>query len=453
MKIWSLLLLLLITNILFSQDIPVVNNGLANRLYDLNVNREMLSFTKQKEQVIKLENNFTNYNQSFLRNKKGSFILVDGTGRIYKAMSKSKDTVYYQRIDSTHFYGYNGQAININYRDTIFSFGGFGYWRKNGQLRYYSEQYHEWDIIPLNEEVPTTNTLYYFDSLNSELYYLQIPFSDLASNSSTNEYVIYKLNLVNRTNTRLGKIKEEFTKYFPITSNYSFAQINSMKGVLVNFEGENQYFIDLVNNTIFKLTSSKLKKTFYGNSKNIHLINFFEKDGWLYYNRSDDSNMQLDSVKISSDDFVQMNTEFYIPEGRNKMAYGLGIFGVAVLGSILFYQRRKKILTAKEGSLNSTSDIDNFKPIELDLIEKIYKKSLEGKSYSVEDFNATLGLSKKSLEIQKKIRTETLNRINHRFKILFDTEDELTERIRLEEDRRFYKYIINEENGTKALGL
>ena len=453
MKIWSLLLLLLITNILFSQDIPVVNNGLANRLYDLNVNREMLSFTKQKEQVIKLENNFTNYNQSFLRNKKGSFILVDGTGRIYKAMSKSKDTVYYQRIDSTHFYGYNGQAININYRDTIFSFGGFGYWRKNGQLRYYSEQYHEWDIIPLNEEVPTTNTLYYFDSLNSELYYLQIPFSDLASNSSTNEYVIYKLNLVNRTNTRLGKIKEEFTKYFPITSNYSFAQINSMKGVLVNFEGENQYFIDLVNNTIFKLTSSKLKKTFYGNSKNIHLINFFEKDGWLYYNRSDDSNMQLDSVKISSDDFVQMNTEFYIPEGRNKMAYGLGIFGVAVLGSILFYQRRKKILTAKEGSLNSTSDIDNFKPIELDLIEKIYKKSLEGKSYSVEDFNATLGLSKKSLEIQKKIRTETLNRINHRFKILFDTEDELIERIRLEEDRRFYKYIINEENGTKALGL
>jgi N,N'-diacetyllegionaminate synthase len=33
------------------------------------------------------------------------------------------------------------------------------------------------------------------------------------------------------------------------------------------------------------------------------------------------------------------------------------------------------------------------------------------------------------------------------------TEDELIERIRLEEDRRFYKYIISEENGKKALGV
>ncbi|MEY3060604.1 MAG: hypothetical protein RL000_1956, partial [Bacteroidota bacterium] len=90
---------------------------------------------------------------------------------------------------------------------------------------------------------------------------------------------------------------------------------------------------------------------------------------------------------------------------------------------------------------------------ELDLIEKIYNKTLEGKSYSVEDINAALGLSKKSLEIQKKIRTETINRINHRFKIIFNTEDELIERIRLAEDRRFYKYIISEENGKKALSI
>jgi hypothetical protein len=36
---------------------------------------------------------------------------------------------------------------------------------------------------------------------------------------------------------------------------------------------------------------------------------------------------------------------------------------------------------------------------------------------------------------------------------MFNTEEELIERIRLEEDRRFYKYIISEENGKKALGI
>jgi hypothetical protein len=164
--------------------------------------------------------------------------------------------------------------------------------------------------------------------------------------------------------------------------------------------------------------------------------------------------MQLDSVKIKMDDFTPMNTNFYIPKRSNEWKYGIIIFGIFALGGIIFFKRRRKnIKTIKVDQLDDTNGNGNFKSIELDLIEKIYKRSLEGKSYSVEDINAALGLSKKSLEIQKKIRTETLNRINHRFKILFDTEEDLIERVRLEEDRRFYKYIINEENGKKALGL
>ena len=73
--------------------------------------------------------------------------------------------------------------------------------------------------------------------------------------------------------------------------------------------------------------------------------------------------------------------------------------------------------------------------------------SKKGDHFSVEDINASLGLNKKTLEIQKKVRTETINRINHKFKIKYNLSADLIERIRSEEDRRFYKYIINEENG------
>ena len=163
--------------------------------------------------------------------------------------------------------------------------------------------------------------------------------------------------------------------------------------------------------------------------------------------------MQLDSVKITIADFAPMNKGFYEPEVDNESKYGIATIGILTLGGIIFFvRRRKKIKTTKEDQVDETNGIGDFKSIELDLIEKIYNRSLEGKSYSVEDINAALGLSKKSLEIQKKIRTETINRINHRFKIMLDTEDELIERIRLEEDRRYYKYIISEENGKKALG-
>ena len=153
-------------------------------------------------------------------------------------------------------------------------------------------------------------------------------------------------------------------------------------------------------------------------------------------------------------DFTPMNTGFYEPEVDNESTYGIVTIGILILGGTIFFaRRRKKIKTTKEDQVDETNGIGDFKSIELDLIEKIYNRSLEGKSYSVEDINAALGLSKKSLEIQKKIRTETINRINHRFKIIFITEDELIERIRLEEDRRYYKYIISEENGKKALGI
>jgi LPXTG-motif cell wall-anchored protein len=139
----------------------------------------------------------------------------------------------------------------------------------------------------------------------------------------------------------------------------------------------------------------------------------------------------------------QYNSLYFLIGGL--LFIGLGIF---------VFRRWKKSnnnnLNHQQLTISDGSEY-HFKPIELDLIDKIYQVSLTGKSYSVEEVNNSLGLTKKTLEIQKKIRTETLNRINHRFKMKFETDEDLIERIRSEEDRRFYRYIIREENGKKAL--
>ncbi len=454
MRVQLIIAILFLFNIGYSQDYPINKNGLINRLFEEKRSDLVIKNLEKTDQFINQEGHIDGYGQFLLRNKTGSYIIVDGTGRIYMASSKSNDTVYYKRIDSTHFYGYNGGAINFTYNDTIFSFGGGGYWRVNGQLRYYSEKYHEWDILPVNEEVPATNALYYYDTLNSEIYYLQIPIINYATNISTEGYHIYKLNLKSRTNEKLGTINSRFINLFPTKFAYNFIQIPSLKAVLVNFDGTNQYLFDFINNKAYRLTSPAIQKAFFGNSKGVYSINSFEINHWLYYTKSNDPNMQLDSVKITMDDFTPMDTGFYEPDRNTKLYYKLGLILLLVVGAIIFFirNRNRNHSTKNENSLEF-SDGSSFKSNELDLIEKIYNRSLEGKSYSVEDINAVLGLSKKSLEIQKKIRTETINRINHKFKTIFNTEDELIERIRLEEDRRFYKYMISEENGKKALGI
>jgi LPXTG-motif cell wall-anchored protein len=450
MKATIIFILFLVQNIVMGQNVEIINNSLINKLCEEKNNIEISQSHQTK--IFPLEKRFNNYGQVLIKNNKGIYIIIDGTGRVYKANSKKQDTVLFQRIDSTHFYGYNGAAIIFSNNDTLYSFGGDGYWMKNGHLRFYSEKYNEWDILPLNTEIPVTNILNYFDSTNEEIYYLQIPYKRNSTNQIDGEFALYKLNLKNKTNTRLGELNQFFQDYFPLPTNYIFIKINSLNSILVNFNSSNQYLIDIKNNKSYKLKSTVIQKVFYGNSNDVQISNAYELNNWLYFTRSNDPFMQLDSVKITMDDFIPSDTPFYVPESNNQNLFaGIGLGILILSGAFIYFYRRKKSIQAE--NTNEEIDIDGFKSIELDLIEKIYKKTAEGKSYSVEDINTALGLSKKSLEIQKKIRTETINRINHRFKLKYNTEEDLIERVRLEEDRRFYKYIINEENGKKALGI
>ena len=66
--------------------------------------------------------------------------------------------------------------------------------------------------------------------------------------------------------------------------------------------------------------------------------------------------------------------------------------------------------------------------------------------------NNILGVIKKSIETQKKVRGDTINRINYKFKTHFELDVDFIERLRSESDRRFYNYIINKENAALYKG-
>ncbi|MEY3350164.1 MAG: hypothetical protein RIQ50_275, partial [Bacteroidota bacterium] len=183
----------------------------------------------------------------------------------------------------------------------------------------------------------------------------------------------------------------------------------------------------------------------------------FEDNGYLYFTRSNDPIHKLDSVPISLKDFKKVGYRIYTPVSKFENIYFLIIPGVVVLVVVVVMYSRKKTKAAERIRMEqqyamSEGGENSFKPIEMELIQKIYAVSQLGKSYSVEDVNTALGLGKKSLEIQKKVRTDTLNRINHRYKMQFETQDDLIERVRSEEDRRYYRYFIREENMKKFVG-
>jgi hypothetical protein len=262
------------------------------------------------------------------------------------------------------------------------------------------------------------------------------------------------LDIQKREYQCLGDLNPELTKLFPIGIQYISLQSPTLKSELMIFEGGKIYLFDYINNEVYKLENPAIEKTIFSSSVGDYTDLAFENNGKLFYSRSKTSANKLDSITISINDFTKLEYPLYLPKTHISNLYFF-VGCLLLVGLVIFIYRRKNlrdknILSQQQSTISDGSEYQ-FKQIELDLIEKIYQVSLVGKSYSVEDVNNALGLTKKTLEIQKKIRTETLNRINHRFKMKFETDEDLIERIRSEEDRRFYRYIIREENGKKAL--
>ena len=87
-----------------------------------------------------------------------------------------------------------------------------------------------------------------------------------------------------------------------------------------------------------------------------------------------------------------------------------------------------------------------FTELEKTIIKQIIEKSKNKEPFTVYELNIHLGVKNKSIEIQKKTRTEAIIRINHKFNVNFDKDTVFIERVRSIEDRRYFNYFINEEN-------
>ncbi len=96
--------------------------------------------------------------------------------------------------------------------------------------------------------------------------------------------------------------------------------------------------------------------------------------------------------------------------------------------------------------LKEEEDPIKFSQLEMTIIQLIIEKSNTQQYFTVNELNLHLGVKNKSIEIQKKIRTEAIIRINHKFNVNCQMDTVFIERVRSIEDRRYFNYYINDEN-------
>ena len=124
-----------------------------------------------------------------------------GTGKVFQL-----DTVagVVTRVDETYHHGYNFDSYQFVRKDTIYSFGGYGFWMQNNIMTYFSDVRKEWSLYtraPFPLTMPDLDSRRFqianYDRANDILFIL------FTGN-------VYGFQFGKRTWKNYGRVNEEF---------------------------------------------------------------------------------------------------------------------------------------------------------------------------------------------------------------------------------------------------
>lgn len=397
--------------------------------------------------------------QHLIKNRNGLYLLPDGTGRVYKVTLDGKNFKIV-RQDSTLFFGYNFGFFPFSYNDTLYSFGGYGFWRYNGHLRTFVSQKGEWELESLNREIPFTRVGYsaspkWVDLKNGKFW---IGFSIDSREGIKKGETDYK-NVIDSVSVL--DLNRKAWKTVGVLSSKSREIANTLVNRNLGSSPWGQLIHDPTKSVIylFDFTDNELLSLNADDTRSItRLLEpssiLFFKDSTLYVGLQSRS---LDSVSLSKSKFVSTATPVYHVIGDSyfqpqtfsavKIIFWIAVGILGIVLSYFFYFKRRTFVSVNNSqpSLNG-SPVKLFDDKEIEIVKLIVSKSAKGIGTSIEEINRSLGVLQKNAEIQKKQRSETLISINRKWRFKNGSQQLLIKSRRIEQDKRSFEYFIDFEN-------
>ncbi|MCE2655160.1 MAG: hypothetical protein LW602_01750 [Sediminibacterium sp.] len=461
--------LLLIGNVVMGQSVKKIStineneSALLDLLYKDTVNPLQI---KLDGDVFKFGiNPFTNSTISLLKNKKEIYIQPLGTGRLYQVKKEEKGKYRLERIDSTYFNGANFNAINFFMNDTLFQFGGDGYWHIRGYLTYFSYKTHEWELYNANRLViafeDVNNNLVYNINRNKRNLFLSNSFSQVDFPASLNVESIdsvYQYNIQSRLWTTLGKTNPQLKEIIETNGTLHY-QMNDYSIIQTKLE---LIWVDFENNTFGKFkerTNSEFKENWlsiYLNNTKYNSLQFFLGNTFYLIKIDDENKLTYSSFIISKESFDLSNQQpIYIP--TNKFIQLIShhlidislyvILGLITIAIALFWLKKrntKKELNKEVSDILNNHFFASLTVIEKELIEILYEHHLKGGFISTKLINKIIGVQNKDVMTQNKNRSDYFLKINQKFKFATHKELPLIIKTRDELDKRQFNYGLQE---------
>jgi hypothetical protein len=400
---------------------------------------------------------------SILKKKDQVYLQLMGSGRLYQIKKQGKGQYELIRLDSTFYTGANFGSINFFYKDTLFKYGGIGFWNIKNYFTFFSTKTHEWEIISSKKAIPVYQSpdkgiLFYTDELNGKFYLSnsinQVDFPASLNTSFSDTCRVFDFKEKNWQN--LGKInpllKEIVQKSLDLKTTF---------GPFIVFHSDLElYWLNFSNNQfgIFaKDKQAEFREKWLKIYKGLpeHMYQFVMGNRFYLLRIEKNGSLQYESIEINTKDFIDPNAQPIYSNSLiftflNKIEPGKPIIGnvFIVLLVLLLYSLYNKKIKKKKTPVEIQSILyKNFysalTPIEKELIQAIYELQVKQEQISIKAINKIIGVQQKDTITQNKSRSDYFLRINQKFKLATRATELLIVKQREETDKRIYNYNIN----------
>ena len=418
----------------------------------------------------------TNHVYVLLRTGDKTFARIGATGITYSLnRSRRGDSVVFRRIDETTHFGYNIDAFEFSYADRLYNIGGYGYWRWNGQLREFNGKMKQWQIIPLDRELPLTDgrpgSFSWLDKSSGQLYVLRYMIGNEAEKNNPLRWADTTVCLDLRTGvwTSIGN-----APFLKVSGELPSVVAAHDSGLVVTAGGN----IELWNyrkNKVYVTTNDSMRAqllTLFGN----HYL-WFERDQLLI---GDAVKGTMDSIRFRPQDFVDTGRTIYAPLDQNSSMGYLMFGGVLMMGGMFWLFRgrfirkftpsasitKSEVVKKEPEPLESDTPVEEtdaladvptpipiqniqsnelFDAVERSLLALLHENDLTlHKRTSTQEVNRKLGVGNKTLDMQKRKRSDVIRAINRKFQLIHPgRSSELIMKNRSDLDGRLSEYYLN----------
>ena len=379
-----------------------------------------------------------------------------GTGRVY-TITTGPSGIQLKRQDNTSYIGYNFEAYPFVYRDTLYSFGGYGFWKYNGLLRYFQESIGSWDVRALNEEILAHSSNNYLgqwvNSRSGRLFYLSramnqphIKTNVVPTTTFQDTSRLHILDLQNRKWSGNGQLNPEL---IPILQHaLKVGELPNGELVISGRAGSRKvYLLDYEANAVRQLKepqASQLCIRVFSNTLN--KLSWYSNDSLHIGPVAGETVFHL---PLTRDAFVKLPYDLAEKDFWLRvfwMRHGLMVLLLSsgtVFGFLIGRRRFRSSISPDQIAKDTPTPIENlFNPYEVTILRGFLRN---GNCLLPEEVNIILETDRKSLEVQKKYRSESIRGINEKTGKQLNTDKRLILQDRLADDRRQFIYRLNEE--------